>query len=152
MAVERRTSEVGHSSTTVYRHEILVLRHQIALLRRQLGDTKVRFSPTDRVLLAALLHRLPHQTFHRLRLLVPVLEVDLDLKRSQPLQRLQAVRRLDRIAEQVVDAGGEPGLEAGQTKRNRAVRRRVSGIPAVRRSYATPGRSSLRSSAKWRWA
>ncbi len=41
--------------------EILVLRHQIALLQRQLGDTKVRFSPTDRALLAALRHRMPHQ-------------------------------------------------------------------------------------------
>jgi hypothetical protein len=50
--------------------EILVLRHQIALLQRQLGDTRVRFSPADRALLAALLHRLPHQTLHRLRLLV----------------------------------------------------------------------------------
>jgi hypothetical protein len=36
--------------------EILVLRHQIALLQRQLGDTRVRFSPADRALLAALLH------------------------------------------------------------------------------------------------
>jgi putative transposase len=50
--------------------EILVLRHQIAVLQRQLGDTKVRFSPTDRTLLAALLHRLPRQALHRLRLLV----------------------------------------------------------------------------------
>jgi putative transposase len=50
--------------------EILVLRHQIALLQRQLGDTRVRFSPTDRALLAAFLHRLPRQTLRRLRLLV----------------------------------------------------------------------------------
>jgi hypothetical protein len=50
--------------------EILALRHQIAVLQRQLGDTRVRFSPTDRALLAALLHRLPRQTLHRLRLLV----------------------------------------------------------------------------------
>jgi putative transposase len=50
--------------------EILVLRHQIAVLQRQLGDTRVRFSPTDRALLAALLHRLPRQILHRLRLLV----------------------------------------------------------------------------------
>jgi hypothetical protein len=43
--------------------EILVLRHQIAVLQRQLGDTRVRFSPTDRALLAALLHRTttPHK-------------------------------------------------------------------------------------------
>lgn len=50
--------------------EILVLRHQIALLQRQLGDSQVRFNPTGRALLAALLHRLPRQTLNRLRLLV----------------------------------------------------------------------------------
>jgi site-specific recombinase XerD len=50
--------------------EILVLRHQITVLQRQLSDTRVRFSPTDRALLAALLHRLPRQALHRLGLLV----------------------------------------------------------------------------------
>src|SRR5215213_2639001 len=50
--------------------EILALRHQIAVLQRQLGDTRVRFSPADRALLAALLHRLPRQILYRLRLLV----------------------------------------------------------------------------------
>jgi hypothetical protein len=50
--------------------EIVVLRHQIGVLQRQLGDTRVRFGPADRALLAALLHRLPRQTLHRLRLLV----------------------------------------------------------------------------------
>jgi hypothetical protein len=50
--------------------EVLVLRHQITVLQRQLSDTRVRFSPTDRALLAALLHRLPRQALHRLRLLV----------------------------------------------------------------------------------
>jgi putative transposase len=50
--------------------EILALRHQIGVLQRQLGGTRARFSPADRALLAALLHRLPRQTFHRLRLLV----------------------------------------------------------------------------------
>ena len=47
--------------------EILALRHQIAVLHRQLGDTRVRFSPADRPLLAALLHRLPRHILHRLR-------------------------------------------------------------------------------------
>jgi hypothetical protein len=39
--------------------EILALRHQIGLLQRQLGDTRVRFTPIDRAVLAALLHRVP---------------------------------------------------------------------------------------------
>ncbi|WP_376776137.1 helix-turn-helix domain-containing protein [Nonomuraea jabiensis] len=51
--------------------EILVLRHQIAVLERQLGaDTRVRFAPEDRALLAALLTSLPREVLHRLRLLV----------------------------------------------------------------------------------
>ncbi len=39
--------------------EILALRHQITVLERQLGRDRVRFAPSDRVFLAALLHRLP---------------------------------------------------------------------------------------------
>jgi putative transposase len=50
--------------------EILVLRHQIAVLERQLGAKKVRFTPPDRALLAALLHRLRPETLRRMRLLV----------------------------------------------------------------------------------
>jgi transposase InsO family protein len=50
--------------------EILVLRHQITVLERQLHGEKVRFTAADRALLAALLHRLPRQVPHRLRLLV----------------------------------------------------------------------------------
>jgi transposase InsO family protein len=50
--------------------EILVLRHQITVLQRELGATKPRFSPTDRALLAALLHRLPKDVLRGLRLLV----------------------------------------------------------------------------------
>lgn len=49
--------------------EILALRHQITLLHRQLDDTRIRFTPTDRAFLAALLHRLPRQTLRSLRLL-----------------------------------------------------------------------------------
>src|SRR5258706_2839432 len=50
--------------------EILVLRHQIAALHRQLGAQKPRFSPSDRALLAALLHRLPKDVIRGLRLRV----------------------------------------------------------------------------------
>jgi hypothetical protein len=39
--------------------EILALRHQLSVLQRQLGPGRVRFTPTDRALLAALLHWLP---------------------------------------------------------------------------------------------
>jgi transposase len=40
------------------------------VLERQLGKQKVRFTPSDRAFLAALLHRLPPEVFRRLRLLV----------------------------------------------------------------------------------
>lgn len=48
--------------------EILALRHQITVLERQLGKEKVRFTPSDRAFLAALLHRLPLGVLRRLRL------------------------------------------------------------------------------------
>jgi putative transposase len=50
--------------------EILVLRHQVMVLERQLQGHKVRFAPTDRAFLAALLHRLPRAVLHRVQLLV----------------------------------------------------------------------------------
>lgn len=50
--------------------EILALRHQLSVLERQLGKERVRFSPSDRAFLAALLHRLPRDVLRRLRLLV----------------------------------------------------------------------------------
>ncbi|GAA0279170.1 hypothetical protein GCM10009527_089410 [Actinomadura nitritigenes] len=50
--------------------EILVLRHQIAVLERRLDGTRVQFTAPDRVLLAALLHRLPRRVLRRMRLLV----------------------------------------------------------------------------------
>jgi transposase len=50
--------------------EILVLRHQLAVLHRHLDGRRVRFRPTDRALLAALLHRLPRPSLRRLQLLV----------------------------------------------------------------------------------
>jgi hypothetical protein len=50
--------------------EILALRHQIMVLERQLRGEKVRFTPADRALLAALLHRLPRDVLRRVRLVV----------------------------------------------------------------------------------
>ncbi|WP_406164013.1 transposase [Streptomyces sp. NBC_00882] len=50
--------------------EILALRHQITVLERRLGRDRVRFAPSDRVFLAALLHRLPRGVLRRARLLV----------------------------------------------------------------------------------
>jgi transposase InsO family protein len=70
--------------------EILVLRHQVAVSERQLGGKKVRFTPSDRVLLAALLHRLRRQALGRMRLLVrpdTVLRWHRDLIRSRHAAR-----------------------------------------------------------------
>ncbi|WP_329375549.1 integrase core domain-containing protein [Streptomyces sp. NBC_01483] len=50
--------------------EILALRHQITVLERQLGGERIRFSPSDRAFLAALLHRLPSEVLRRIRLVV----------------------------------------------------------------------------------
>ena len=50
--------------------EILALRHQLSVLQRQLGPDRVRFTPADRALLAALLHRLPRDVLKRLHLVV----------------------------------------------------------------------------------
>lgn len=52
--------------------EIMALRHQIMVLQRQLHGhgRRVRFAPTDRAFLAALLNRLPHDVLQRMRLLV----------------------------------------------------------------------------------
>ncbi|MFD7408426.1 integrase core domain-containing protein [Streptomyces sp. NPDC059866] len=62
--------------------EILALRHQITVLERQLGGEKVRFSPSDRAFLAALLHRLPSQVLRRTRLVV---RLDTVLRRHRNL-------------------------------------------------------------------
>ncbi|MBL1101832.1 hypothetical protein [Streptomyces coffeae] len=50
--------------------EILALRHPITVLEHQLGKERGRFAPSDRALLAALLHRLPMDVLRRVRLLV----------------------------------------------------------------------------------
>ena len=50
--------------------EILALRHQLLVLQRQLGPGRLRFTPGDRALLAALLHQLPRGVLKRLHLVV----------------------------------------------------------------------------------
>jgi putative transposase len=78
--------------------EILVLRHQVAVLERQLGGKKVRFTPADRALLAALPHRLKPQRLGRMRLLVhpdTVLRWHRDLVRKRHAAR-SGPRRLGR--------------------------------------------------------
>ena len=50
--------------------EILALRHQITVLERHLHGERIRFTPTDRAWLAALLHRLPRDVLREIRLLV----------------------------------------------------------------------------------
>jgi len=50
--------------------EILALRHQITVLQRQLAGERIRFDPSDRAILAALLHRLPRNALRQVRLLV----------------------------------------------------------------------------------
>jgi transposase len=50
--------------------ETLALRHQLAVVQRQPGGQKIRFSPADRALLAALLHHLPRPRLRNLTLLV----------------------------------------------------------------------------------
>ena len=50
--------------------EILALRHQLAVLQRQLGANRIRFTPSDRALLAALLHHLPRRVLKHLHLVV----------------------------------------------------------------------------------
>lgn len=72
--------------------EILVLRHQLAVLHRQLGEQRVRFDPADRAWLAALLHRLPRATLHRLRLLVRPDTIPVLAPTSMPAAARQASR------------------------------------------------------------
>jgi putative transposase len=75
--------------------EILALRHQIAVLARQLGGKKVRFTPPDRALLAALLHRLRPKALRRTRLLISpdtVLRCHRDLIRKRHAARSRPKR------------------------------------------------------------
>ncbi len=50
--------------------EILALRHQLSVLQRQLSPDRVRLTPGDRALLAALLHQIPRDVLNRLHLVM----------------------------------------------------------------------------------
>ena len=50
--------------------EILALRHQITILERQPHGQRIQFTPADRALLAALLHRLPRTVLRQIQLLL----------------------------------------------------------------------------------
>jgi hypothetical protein len=52
--------------------EILARRHQITVLERQLHGARLRLAPADQALLAALLHGLPRNVLHQIRLLLGV--------------------------------------------------------------------------------
>ena len=73
--------------------EILALRHQLSVLQRQPGPDRARFTPSDRALLAALLHRLPREVLKRLHLVVrpdTVLRWHRDLVARRDAQRSPA--------------------------------------------------------------
>lgn len=75
--------------------EILALRHQLAVLQRQLGANRARFTPSDRALLAALLHHLPRRVLEHLHLVVrpdTVLRWHRDLIARQHAQRCRPKR------------------------------------------------------------
>jgi hypothetical protein len=87
--------------------EILALRHQLAVLERQLHGLghRVRFAPTDRAFLAALLHRLHRQVLHRVRLLVRPGGEQYD-----GISTLESVERVGPVRARRGDSG-EAGLE-----------------------------------------
>ncbi|MFE7244925.1 transposase [Streptomyces sp. NPDC057580] len=81
--------------------EILALRHQIAVLERQLGKKRVRFAPSDRAFLAALVYRLPRDVLRKVELedqstilrLLTERHDDLVNERTHIINRLHAVLR-----------------------------------------------------------
>jgi hypothetical protein len=101
--------------------EILALRHQITILERQLNGQRVRFTPADRALLAALLHRLPRTVLRQIRLLVrpeTVLHWHRDLvaahhsriSRPRRVGRPRTVRSIRALVLRLVRENGSWGL------------------------------------------
>jgi hypothetical protein len=132
--------------------EILALRHQLLVLQRQLGPGRSRFTPADRALLAALLHRLPRDLLKRLHLVVrpdTVLRWHRDMlarrhaRRSRPRRpgRPRTVRSIRVLVLRLVRENPGPG----STRRLSAVPSRglVSCVPRLRPCW--PATSSRRS-------
>jgi putative transposase len=74
--------------------EILALRQPLLVLQRQLGSDRVRFTPSDRALLA-LLHGLPRDVLKRLRLVArpgTVLRWYRDMLARRPARRSRPAR------------------------------------------------------------
>jgi putative transposase len=121
--------------------EILALRHQLLLvLQRQLGPDRVRFTPSDRALLA-LLHGLPRNVLKRLRRVVrpdTVLRWHRDMlprrhaRRSRPARSgwQRTVRSIRVLVLRLVRENPGPG----STRRLSAVPSRglVSCVPRLR--------------------
>jgi hypothetical protein len=80
--------------------EILALRHQFRVLQRQPGPGRVRFTPADRALLAALLHRL--RAIHRRD------ERSLAVTRGHPDRQVRPCGRPNRTASRADSAGWIP--------------------------------------------
>lgn len=110
----------------------MVLRHQVAVLERQLGERKVRFTPPDRALLAALLHRLRPKTLRRMRLLIcpdTVLRWHRDLIRKRHAARSRPKR-----------PGRPPTVRSIRALVLRLVRRKPRmGVPTSARRTPRPG-------------
>src|SRR5450631_3060834 len=106
--------------------EILALRHQLSVLQRQLGPDRVRFTPGDRALLAALLHRLPRDVLKGLDLVVrpdTVLRWHRDLVARRHARRSRP-RAPGPAADRALDP--RPGAAAGP-RESRVGYRRVHG-------------------------
>jgi hypothetical protein len=94
--------------------EILALHHQLAVLERQLGMEKARFTPSDRIFLAALLRRLPKDVLRRLRLLV---------------QRAQSGTRMGRPPTGMTGDPGESSIPRHHRPANRRQRKDLRRHP-----------------------
>ena len=104
--------------------EIPALRHQLAVPQRSLGTDRVRFTPSDRALLAALLHHLPRRVLKHLHLVVrpdTVLRWHRDLiawrcaERSRPKRvgRLRTIRSIRALVLRLMHENPQWGYRLG---------------------------------------